>query len=72
MYIYHQHHHHYATLSAWISLILFHHLSQSSIASGRSSGLLHPYRHRAAVYIFELVILPLHVHVKGSTGVHHL
>ena len=26
-----------------------------------------PYRHRAAVCRFELVILPLHVHVKGST-----
>ena len=31
-----------------------------------------PYRHRAAICMFELVILPLYVHVKGSTGVHHL
>ena len=29
------------------------------------------YRNRAAVYRFELVGLPLLVHVKGSTGVHH-
>ena len=31
-----------------------------------------PYRHRAAVCRFELVVLLLLVHVKGSTGVHHL
>ena len=31
-----------------------------------------PHRHRAAVYRFELVILPLLIHVKGSTGVHPL
>ena len=31
-----------------------------------------PYRHRAAVCRFELIVLRLHVHVKGSTGVHHL
>ena len=31
-----------------------------------------PYRHRAAVCRFELDIQPLPVHVKGSTGVHHL
>ena len=31
-----------------------------------------PYRHRAAVCIFELDVLPLLVPVKGSTGVHHL
>ena len=30
-----------------------------------------PYRHRAAVCRFELVVLPLHVHVKGSTGENH-
>ena len=30
------------------------------------------YLHRAAVCRFELVILPLLGHVKGSTGVHHL
>ena len=30
-----------------------------------------PYRHRATVCRFELVVLPLLVHVKGSTGVHH-
>ena len=31
-----------------------------------------PYRHRVAVCRFELVVLPLLGHVKGSTGVHHL
>ena len=31
-----------------------------------------PYLHRAAVCRFELVVLHLLVHVKGSTGVHHL
>ena len=30
-----------------------------------------PYLYRAAVRRFELVVLPFHVHVKGSTGVHH-
>ena len=30
-----------------------------------------PYRHRAAVCRFELVVLPLLVHVNVSTGVHH-
>ena len=29
------------------------------------------YQHRAAVCGFELDVLPLLVHVKGSTGVHH-
>ena len=31
-----------------------------------------PHRHRAAVCRFELDVLPLLVHVKESTGVHHL
>ena len=31
-----------------------------------------PYRHRAAVCRFELVVLPLLGHVRGSTGVLHL
>ena len=31
-----------------------------------------PYRHRATVCRFEVDVLPLLVHVKGSTGVHHL
>ena len=31
-----------------------------------------PYRHKAAVCWFTLVVLPLLVHVKGSIGVHHL
>ena len=37
----HHHHHHHVALSARISLTLSRHPSQSSIASGRSSG-LHP------------------------------
>ena len=31
-----------------------------------------PYRHWAAVCRFQLVVLPSHVYVKGSTGLHHL
>ena len=31
-----------------------------------------PYQLRAAVCMFELIVLPLHVHVKGFTGVHCL
>ena len=31
-----------------------------------------PYLHRAAVCRFELVALPLLIHVRESTGVHHL
>ena len=31
-----------------------------------------PYRLRAVVYMFVLIVLHLPVHVKGSTGVHHL
>ena len=31
-----------------------------------------PYQNRAAVCRFVLVVLPLLVHVKGSTGVYHL
>ena len=30
-----------------------------------------PYRHRATVCRFEVVVLPLLVHVKGSTGIIH-
>ena len=31
-----------------------------------------PYLHRPAVFRFELIVLPLLGHVKGSTGVHPL
>ena len=31
-----------------------------------------PYHHIAAVYMFELVVLLLNGHMRGSTGVHHL
>ena len=64
-------HHHHVVSPAWISLPLSRHFSLSFIASGRSSG-LHPYPHRAAVCMFELVFLLLPGHVWGSIGVHHL
>ena len=44
-------------------------LYRPSLPAG-SQGYI-PYRYRVAVYRFELVVLPLLVHVKGSTGVHH-
>ena len=65
---YHHHHHHHVALSARISLTLTRQRSLSSIASGRSSGL----HSVAAVCRFELVILTLHVHVKGTTEECHL
>ena len=40
-----------------------------AISSGRSSG-LHPVS--TQTYRFELVVLPLLVPAKGSTGIHHL
>ena len=65
------HHHHHVVRLARISLTLSLHVSLSFIASGRSSG-LHPYHHIAAVCMFELVVLLLIGHMRGSTGVHHL
>ena len=62
------HHHHHVSLSAWIFLTLSRHTSQ--LLSSDPQGYI-PYRHRAAVCRFELDVLPLLVHVKESTGVHH-
>ena len=67
----HHHHHHHVALSARIFLTLFRHPSLSSIAFGWSSCYIQ-YLLRAAVYIFELDVLPLLVPGKGSTRVHHL
>ena len=39
--VFSHHHHYHVAPSAWISLTLFRHPSESTIASGRSSG-LHP------------------------------
>ena len=61
----HHHHHHHVAPPARISLTLARHTSLSSIAY-----ILYP--HRAVVYRFLLVVLPLLSHVKGSTGVCHL
>ena len=63
----HHHHHHQVTPSARISLTLFRHPSLSSIASGWSSG-IHPVSPQSN----SVVVLPLLVLVKGSTGVHYL
>ena len=45
-------------------------LYRQSLPAGLQGYIL--YRHRAAVCRFELVVLPLLDHLKGSTGVHHL
>ena len=55
--------HHHVAPPARISLTLFRHFSLSFIASGRSS---------VAVCKFVLVVLLLHIHMWGSTGVHRL
>ena len=64
-------HHHVVPLPQ-ISLILSRHFSLSFIASGRSSG-LHPVSsHNCCMYVcmFELVVLLLLGHMRGSIGVH--
>ena len=64
-------HHHHVTLSARISRTL-------SLATPYYRSLLPacplghiPYGYRVAVCRFELIVLPLLVHVKGSTGINH-
>ena len=42
----------------------------SSLLAGLQSYI--PYPHIAAVCIFDLVVLLLHGHIRGSIGVHHL
>ena len=69
--LYNHHHHHHVMPPARISLTLSRHSSLSFITSGRSSG-LHPYSHRAAVCMFELAVLLLFGHMRGSIGVHHI
>ena len=62
-----RHYHHYhGTLLALISLTLSRHPSLSSISPGGLQG-YNLYRLRAVVYGFNLVVLPLHVHLKGFT-----
>ena len=63
--------HHYVTPSTRISLTLSRHPSLSFIASGRFSR-LHPVSAHSCLCRFLLIVLPLLVHVKGSTGVCHL
>ena len=58
--------HHHVMPSARISLTLTCHLQQVFRATSRvGTELLY-------IRMFKLVVLPLLVHVKGSTGVHHL
>ena len=64
------HHHHHVMLSARIFLTLFCHTSLLSSASGRSSR-LHPVSAQSCCK-FELNVLFLLVHVKGSIGAHLL
>ena len=49
-------------------------LSMSPYHSSPPAGLQGyiPYHHIAAVWMFELVVLLLIGHIRGSTGVHHL
>ena len=61
------HHHNHVMLSAWTSLT---HSRHPSLSTGPQSYI--QYRHRAVVCMFVQVILPSHVHVKMSIGVHHL
>ena len=63
---YHHHHHHYVAPSAQISLTF----SCQSLLGGPPGYIL--YWHRAIVCRFQLVVLSLLVHVRGSTGVCHL
>ena len=65
-------HHHHVTLS--ISTDISDPLSTNPycpLLPAGPQGYI-PYRNRVAACRFELDVLPLLVHVKGSTGVHHL
>ena len=55
----------------WISLTFSRHFSLSFIALAGLQGYI-PYPHRAAVCMFELVVLLLLGHMWGSIGVHLL
>ena len=63
------HHQHDIAPSARISLTLSRHLPYRPLLPAGLQSYI-PYRHRAAVCRFELVVLPLLVHVKEYTGVH--
>ena len=67
-----KYHHHQVTPSARISLTLSRHpfLFRPSLPVDLQGYILD--RHRAVVCRFYLVVILLLVHVKGSTGVHHL
>ena len=71
IYIYIYHHHQVAS-SAWIYPwpFLTSLLYRPSLLAGLKGYFL--YRHRAVVCTFSLVVLPLLVYVKGSSGVRHL
>ena len=62
------HHHHHVVPPARISLTLSCHFSLSFIGT---QGYI-PYPHIAGVCMFELVILLLLGHMRGSKGKHHL
>ena len=64
------HHHHHVVPQARISLALSRHNSISFITSGWFQGYI-PYPHKAAVCMFELVVLLLLGHMQGSIGVHY-
>ena len=65
------HYHHHVLPLAWTSLTLSRHFSLSFIASAGLQGYI-PYPHIAAVCMFELVVMLLLGHMRGSIGVHHL
>ena len=71
IYVYIYHHHHHVMPPARISLTLSCHSSLTFIASGSPQGYI-PYPHRPDICRFELVILLLLDHMRGSIGVHHL
>ena len=58
------------TISSDIPTLSRHHSLRPLLQAGLQDYT--SFRHRAAVCRFELVVLPLLVHVKGSTGVHNL
>ena len=65
------HHHHHITLSVRISLSSLATPPYHPLLPAGPQGYI-PYRYRAAMCGFELVVLLLLGHVKRSTGVHHL
>ncbi len=70
LYVFTDHHHHHVVPLARISLTLATSPYHSSLLIGHQGYI--PYPHIAAVCMFELAILLLLVHMRGSIGVHHL